>query len=110
MKDLSKIAKILGPKGLMPSPKAGTVTFDIGKTVKELKKGRIEYKNDSYGVIHSSVGKVSFDKEKIVENVKALFEAIVKAKPSAAKGLYVKSVALSSTMGPGIRLDANQKM
>lgn len=110
MKDLSKVAKILGPKGLMPSPKAGTVTFDIEKTVKELKKGRIEYKNDSYGVIHSSVGKVSFDNAKIIENVKSLYEAIVKAKPSAAKGQYIKSVALSSTMGPGIHLDANQKM
>ena len=105
MKDLSKVAKILGPKGLMPNPKSGTVTFDIGKTVKELKKGRVEYKNDAYGIIHCSVGKVSFDKEKLAENIKTLFEAVSKAKPSSSKGQYIRSVSISSTMGPGIYVD-----
>lgn len=105
MKDLSKVAKILGPKGLMPNPKAGTVTFDIGRTVTELKKGRVEYKNDSFGIIHCPVGKASFDKEKLAENIKALFEAVSKAKPSSSKGQYIKSVAISSTMGPGIYVD-----
>jgi len=110
MKDLSKVAKILGPKGLMPNPKAGTVTFDIGKTVKDLKKGRLEYKNDSYGIIHCLVGKASFEQEKISENVKSLIEAVLKSKPSAAKGQYIKSISLSSTMGPGIYIDHNQKI
>ncbi|AKL98176.1 50S ribosomal protein L1 [Endomicrobium proavitum] len=105
MKDLSKVAKILGPKGLMPNPKSGTVTFEIAKAVSELKKGRVEYKNDSYGIIHVPVGKVSFDKEKLSENIKALYEAVVKAKPSSSKGVYIKSVSISSTMGPGVYVD-----
>ncbi|MCL2485499.1 MAG: 50S ribosomal protein L1 [Endomicrobia bacterium] len=108
MKDLSKVAKILGPKGLMPNPKSGTVTFDVGQTVTELKKGRVEYKNDAYGIIHCPVGKASFDKEKLAENIRALFEAVSKAKPSSSKGQYIKSVSISSTMGPGIYVD--QKM
>jgi large subunit ribosomal protein L1 len=108
MKDLSKAAKILGPKGLMPNPKSGTVTFDIGVTVKELKKGRVEYKNDSFGIIHVPVGKASFDKEKLSDNIKALIDAILKAKPSSAKGQYIKSISISSTMGPGIYVE--QKM
>ncbi|MBQ3943125.1 MAG: 50S ribosomal protein L1, partial [Elusimicrobia bacterium] len=86
MKDLSKVAKILGPKGLMPNPKSGTVTFDIGKTVQELKKGKVAYKNDSFGIVHCSVGKASFEKDKLVENIKTLVSAVMKAKPSAAKG------------------------
>ena len=90
MKDLSKVAKILGPKGLMPNPKSGTVTFDIGKTVQELKKGKVAYKNDSFGIIHCLVGKVSFQK----------------AKPSSAKGQYIKSISISSTMGHGIYVDS----
>ncbi|MDR1695666.1 MAG: 50S ribosomal protein L1 [Endomicrobium sp.] len=108
MKDLSKVAKILGPKGLMPNPKSGTVTFEVAKTVSELKKGRVEYKNDAYGIIHCPVGKASFDKEKLAENIKTLFEAVSKAKPSSSKGQYIKSVSISSTMGPGIYVD--QKM
>jgi large subunit ribosomal protein L1 len=110
MKDLSKVAKILGPKGLMPNPKAGTVTFDIKETVKALKKGRVEYKNDSYGIIHCSVGKASFEQEKLAENIAAFVEAVLKSKPSAAKGQYVKSISISSTMGPGIYIDHNQKI
>ena len=110
MKDLSKVAKILGPKGLMPNPKSGTVTFDIGKTVQELKKGKVAYKNDSFGIVHCSVGKASFEKDKLVENIKTLVSAVLKAKPSAAKGQYVKSISVSSTMGPGIYIDQNAKM
>jgi large subunit ribosomal protein L1 len=102
MKDLSKVAKILGPKGLMPNPKSGTVTFEVGATVEELKKGRIEYKNDSFGIIHVPVGKASFEKEKLTDNIKVLIEAVVKAKPSSSKGQYMKSISVSSTMGPGI--------
>lgn len=109
MKDLSKLGKVLGPKGLMPNPKAGTVTFDIARTVKELKLGRVEYKNDSYGIIHCPVGKASFTPEKLIENTKTLIDAIVKAKPSTSKGQYLKSISLSSTMGPGIKLDPSQK-
>jgi large subunit ribosomal protein L1 len=108
MKDLSKVAKILGPKGLMPNPKSGTVTFDIGATVEDLKKGRVEYKNDSFGIIHVPVGKASFEKEKLVDNIKALVEAILKVKPSSSKGQYIKSISISSTMGPGIYVE--QKM
>jgi large subunit ribosomal protein L1 len=108
MKDLSRVAKILGPKGLMPNPKSGTVTFAIGATVKELKKGRVEYKNDSFGIIHVPAGKASFDKEKLSENIKVLVEAVLKAKPSSTKGQYIKSISISSTMGPGIYVD--QKM
>ncbi|MDD3064805.1 MAG: 50S ribosomal protein L1 [Endomicrobiaceae bacterium] len=109
MKDLSKVAKILGPKGLMPNPKSGTVTFDIEQTVKDLKKGRVEYKNDAYGIIHCAVGKASFEAEKIAENIKTLLEAVQKAKPSVSKGQYIKSISVSSTMGPGIYIDHNQK-
>jgi len=110
MKDLSKVAKILGPKGLMPNPKSGTVTFDIKETVKALKKGRVEYKNDSYGIIHCSVGKASFEQEKLAENIVSLVEAIQKSKPSTSKGQYIKSISISSTMGPGIYIDHNQKI
>jgi large subunit ribosomal protein L1 len=102
MKDLGKVAKILGPRGLMPNPKSGTVTFDIATTVLELKKGRIEYKNDSFGIIHVPVGKVSFKKDKIADNIKVLIDAVTKAKPSSAKGRYIRSISVSSTMGPGI--------
>ncbi|GMO64957.1 MAG: 50S ribosomal protein L1 [Endomicrobiia bacterium] len=102
MKDLSKVAKILGPKGIMPSPKSGTVTFEIAKTVMELKKGRLEYKNDSFGIVHVPVGKISFEEEKLVTNIKTLLETIVRVKPVSSKGQYIKSISISSTMGPGI--------
>jgi large subunit ribosomal protein L1 len=108
MKDLSKVAKILGPKGLMPNHKSGTVTFDIAPIVKELKKGRVEYKNDSFGIIHVPVGKASFEKGKLADNIKALVEAVLKAKPSSSKGQYIRSISISSTMGTGIYVE--QKM
>ena len=109
MKDLAACAKFLGPRGLMPNPKSGTVTFELKNIVKALKAGRIEFKADDYGIIHSICGKASFDKAKLEENISALIDAIMKAKPSACKGTYVKSISLSSTMGPGVYLDINQK-
>jgi large subunit ribosomal protein L1 len=109
MKDASKLGKVLGPKGLMPNPKAGTVTFEIERTVKELKGGRVEYKVDEYGIVHSGIGKVSFSAEKIADNARALIAAVLKAKPSTSKGVYLKSATLSSTMGPGLTLDTAQK-
>ena len=109
MKDLSKLGKVLGPKGLMPNPKSGTVTMDITKTVKELKAGRVEYKVDDYGIIHVPVGKASFTADKLVGNAKTVLDAILKAKPAASKGIYFISVTLASTMGPGIKLEVSDK-
>ena len=109
MKDLSKLGKVLGPKGLMPNPKAGTVTFDVGRTVKELKAGRIEFKLDATGITHVAVAKASFPPEKIADNVKSFLHALQAAKPAAAKGTYMQSVTIASTMGPGIKLDPSQK-
>lgn len=109
MKDLSKLGKVLGPKGLMPNPKSGTVTMDVAKTVKELKAGRVEYKVDDYGIIHVPVGKASFDAKNIIGNAKQVLEAIQKAKPAASKGVYMLSVTLSSSMGPGVKIDASTK-
>ncbi len=109
MKDLSKLGKVLGPRGLMPNPKSGTVAMDLGKAVKELKAGRVEYKVDDYGIIHVPIGKASFDPAKVVENAKAVLEAVQKAKPSSSKGTYMMSITLSSSMGPGISVDPNQK-
>ncbi len=102
---VGKLGKILGPRGMMPNPKLGTVTFDVGKTVGEMKSGRIEFKVDKTGIVHASVGKTSFGKDKLMDNLKALLEVVVKLKPSSSKGAYIKSVALSSTMGPGIKVD-----
>ncbi len=110
MKDAAKLGKILGPKGLMPNPKSGTVTFDITKTVKELKAGRIEYKNDPQGIIHMVCGKISFPETHIVENVKAAIDTVVKAKPSSSKGVYMQSATLSSTMGPGLKILLENKI
>jgi len=109
MKDLTKLGKVLGPKGLMPNPKAGTVTFDISRTVKELKAGRIEYKLDATGIIHVGIGKASFTPDQIAANVTAVMHAVIAARPSAAKGQYVQSVTLAATMGPGVHLDPSQK-
>ncbi|MBC8256942.1 MAG: 50S ribosomal protein L1 [Candidatus Marinimicrobia bacterium] len=105
MAEVGKLGKILGPRGLMPNPKIGTVTKDIAKAVTEVKAGKIEFRVEKNGIIHNSVGKVSFPKEKIVENVKVFVGAILKAKPQAAKGTYMKKVTMTSTMGPGIKLD-----
>ena len=104
---VGRLGKILGPRGLMPNPKVGTVTFDVGRAVKELKAGRVEFKVDKTGIVHTTVGKISFDTEKLKENVLALMDVIVRAKPASSKGTYLKSVAISTTMGPGIKLDPN---
>jgi len=105
MRDVGKLGKILGPRGLMPTPKAGTVTPDVVTADREIKAGRIEFKTDKHGVISSSVGKVSFTKEKLTENIVVFVNAIAKAKPASAKGHYMQSMAISSTMGPGIKVD-----
>jgi large subunit ribosomal protein L1 len=105
MGSVGKIAKILGPRGLMPNPKVGTVTFDIANAVKELKAGKVEFRVEKAGIVHSPVGKVSFGAEKLYENVNALLETIIKLKPASSKGTYIKSIALSSTMGAGVRID-----
>jgi len=108
MKDLAKLGKILGPKGLMPNPKAGTVTNDLKRVVEEVKKGRIEFRNDDYGIVHCGIGKISFDTEKLVENVNTLVETVIKAKPAQSKGEYIKSIFITTTMSPSIKLDLNE--
>jgi large subunit ribosomal protein L1 len=102
---VGRIGKILGPRGLMPNPRVGTVTFDVAKAVQEVKAGKVDYRVDKAGVIHAGIGKISFGEEKLAENAHALLDAVLRAKPSSAKGNYVRSVAVSSTMGPGIRVD-----
>ena len=108
MRDLAKAAKILGPRGLMPNPKAGTVTFDVATAVKELKAGRIEFKADAYGIVHVPVRKASFDAEKLFTNAKAVLDVINKVKPSTSKGVYVRTISVSSTMGPGLHVDTSK--
>lgn len=103
---VGRIGKLLGPKGLMPNPKSGTVTPDVAKAVKDIKAGKVEYRLDKTAVIHCVIGKKSFGKEKLLENYRALLDAIVKAKPAAAKGVYIKSIALASTMGPGVKINS----
>ena len=107
MPALGKIGRILGPKGLMPNPKTGTVTMDTKKAVEEVKKGRVEYRTDSFGNVHALIGKVSFDDEKLIENLKTFVTLIIKSKPSVVKGTFVKNISVSSTMGPGIKIDVN---
>lgn len=104
MRDLGKLGRVLGPRGLMPNPKSGTVTMDIGTTVTEVKAGKIDFRVDKHGIVHTSVGKASFDADKLADNIRTLVQMIFRLKPSAAKGTYVKSIALSNVMGPGIRL------
>lgn len=102
---VGRLGKVLGPKGLMPNPKSGTVTFDVEKAIAEIKAGKVEYRLDKTNIIHVPVGKVSFGKEKLTENFHALIEAVIKAKPSAAKGQYLKTVTFASTMGPGVKVN-----
>lgn len=104
MGEVGKLGKVLGPRGLMPNPKSGTVTMDVAKAVKEVKAGKIEFRVDKAGVVHAGIGKVSFDEKKLAENVQAFISAIMRAKPSAAKGQYVKSIYLSSTMSPSVKI------
>jgi len=105
MRDVGKLGKVLGPRGLMPTPKAGTVTTDIAKAIQELKSGKIEFKLDRHGVINNGLGKISFDSEKLIQNIVTFLTAILRAKPASAKGHYMKSIVISSTMGPGLKID-----
>ncbi len=107
MAKVGRIGKILGPRGLMPNPKLGTVTMDVAKMVSELKAGRVEYRADRYGICHVPLGRVSFDEQKLVENYAALYTEILRVKPASAKGKYVKSISVSSTMGPGVKIDSS---
>lgn len=108
MRDVGKLGKVLGPRGLMPTPKAGTVTTDIAKAVEELKAGKIEFKLDRLGVVNNGVGKLSFIKDKLVQNIRAFLTAVLRAKPASAKGQYIKSFSISSTMGPGMKVDLRE--
>lgn len=105
MGEVGRLGRVLGPKGLMPNPKTGTVTFEVEKAIKEIKAGKIEYRTDKSGNIHAPIGKVSFDAQKLTENLNALADVLIKAKPASAKGTYIRNVTVSSTMGPGIRLN-----
>ena len=105
MGSVGKLGKILGPRGLMPNPKVGTVTFDIEKSVKEIKSGKVEFKVEKAGIVHVAVGRVSFGVEKLLENIRTLLDVIIRAKPPTSKGVYLKSIALSTTMGPGVKID-----
>jgi len=107
MGDLGKLGKVLGPRGLMPNPKSGTVTMDIARAVKEIKAGKIEFRVDKAGIVHSTVGKANFDSQKLVENINTFLQTVVRLKPASAKGQYIKSIVLSSTMGPGVTIDRN---
>ena len=105
---VGRLGKVLGPRGLMPNPKTGTVTFDIAKAIKEIRAGKVEYRVETGGIVHVPVGKASFDENKLIENAKAVLESILKAKPASSKGKYLKSATVSTTMGPGVRMDVAQ--
>ncbi|HSI68040.1 MAG TPA: 50S ribosomal protein L1 [Planococcus sp. (in: firmicutes)] len=105
MGEVGKLGRVLGPKGLMPNPKTGTVTFDVTKAVQEIKAGKVEYRADKTGIIHAPIGKVSFDDSKLAENLAAIYDVVLKAKPSAAKGTYIKSLNVTTTMGPSVKVD-----
>ncbi len=105
MKVVGKLGRVLGPRGLMPNPKVGTVTFNVKEAVTSVKKGKIEYRADRFGIVHSMIGKIKFNNDQLIDNFKALIDAIIKAKPASSKGRYILSVSISSTMGPGIKLD-----
>jgi large subunit ribosomal protein L1 len=105
MREVGKLGRVLGPRGLMPNPKTGTVTFDVGAAVEEIKAGKVEFRVDKTAIVHVPIGKLSFDDEKLAQNIQALLQAVQRAKPSAAKGKYLKSIHIASTMGPGVKLD-----
>ncbi|ANU14723.1 LSU ribosomal protein L1p (L10Ae) [Planococcus halocryophilus Or1] len=105
MGEVGKLGRVLGPKGLMPNPKTGTVTFDVTKAVQEIKAGKVEYRADKTGIIHAPIGKVSFDDSKLAENLEAIYDVVLKAKPSSAKGTYIKSLNVTTTMGPAVKVD-----
>lgn len=107
MGQVGKLGRVLGPKGLMPNPKTGTVTFEVGKAVQDIKAGKIEYRADKTGIVHAAIGKVSFSTDKLQENLQTLAEALTKAKPAASKGIYMRNVTVSSTMGPGVQVSSN---
>lgn len=107
MGEVGKLGRVLGPKGLMPNPKTGTVTFDVTKAVQEIKAGKVEYRADKTGIIHAPIGKVSFEDGKLAENLEAIYDVVLKAKPSAAKGVYIKSLNVTTTMGPAVKVDAS---
>jgi large subunit ribosomal protein L1 len=107
MGQMGQLGRVLGPRGLMPSPKSGTVTFDVGKAVREVKGGKIEFRVDRTGNLHAPIGRVSFDEQKLAENLNTFMDTVVRAKPASSKGTYIRSVTVSSTMGPGVRIDPN---
>src|SRR5699024_3512211 len=108
MAEVGKLGRVLGPKGLMPNPKTGTVTFEVEKAVEEIKSGKVEYRVDKAANLHVLVGKISFDNEKIVENIETIIDTIVKVKPQSSKGIYLRNVSVTSTMGPGLKVDASK--
>jgi large subunit ribosomal protein L1 len=110
MKDVARLGKLLGPRGLMPSPKTGTVTFDVAKAVGDITKGKVDYRVDKLGNVHMTVGRLSFTDEQLTENATAAIEAVVRARPAAAKGLYLRRLTISSTMGPGIRVSKQEAL
>ncbi len=108
MKSVGRLGRILGPRGLMPNPKAGTVTFDVAKAVSDIKAGKVEFRVDKNGIVHAPIGKTSFSQDQLVQNARSLIEAVIRAKPASAKGRYLRNIAVSSTMGPGIKVDVAQ--